>query len=777
MAKNDVLGGVMTKQFLKSTSMRAISASLLSASFAMAASAAAQTVPETGSPTAPPVAERSATGSGSEIVVTANKRDQNLMDVPIQVTVVTSQDLTDRGITQASQLLGSTPNVTFMEDNAGEAYINIRGQTAVRASDPNVAIVIDGVVLTSTKAFNRNIFGIEQIEIVKGPQTALYGRNAAAGAIVITTKRPGDRFEGEFVGSYGNFNTFKASAAISGPLTDTLGFSVAAATYNTDGPFKSANAEFSPFEAHNNSIRGRLFYDNGENLTVDLKFDYFKVTGAGISYNAQFVGIPIGDWPGDALDISFVEQPFISNIRGINDNQYKGASLNINYDLGFADFTAISGINRYDEYWGGDGIPYLPNTGSGAALGAITSQYVLQDDNLSQEIRLTSKGDQRLRWQVGATFLQFDRKGWNKTSEDNLGALSPDPRIVDPPSYPSPTIGFVQPVYTTKNYAAFGNFEFDIMDQLTLAVAGRYDIEKRTVTEVAPLAFNQCVIQNNIPLSECNNQKTFKEFSPKVTLTFRPTEESSIYASYGKGFKSGGFNPIGSRNILLDATPPEFQDQVYVQDIYLPEISKSFEIGGKLQLLDRRLFLTAAAFQTKVDGAQQFAFFPSRSLQTVVSIDKVELKGFDFSADWRSTGGTTLNFGFGYVDGTVTEFAGNPAAVGNIAAGSAEYTLSIAGSQEFDLTPELKLVPRLEFTKAGRMWSDADNTPGTLRPPISLLNGRVTLKSTAGWQLAGYVDNITNEKYYQVVVPLLSVLSVQYRGWTRSFGVEARYEF
>ena len=173
----------MKKQFLKSASLRAMSTSLLSASFLIGGAAVAQTAPETDAV------------SGSDIIVTATKRDQSLVGVPIQVSVLTSEDLSERGVSQASQLLGSTPNVTFMEDNAGEAYINIRGQTAVRASDPNVAIVIDGVVLTSTKAFNRNIFGIEQIEIVKGPQTALYGRNAAAGAIVITTKRPGDKFE------------------------------------------------------------------------------------------------------------------------------------------------------------------------------------------------------------------------------------------------------------------------------------------------------------------------------------------------------------------------------------------------------------------------------------------------------------------------------------------------------------------------------------------------------------------------------------------------------
>ncbi|NBR91461.1 MAG: TonB-dependent receptor, partial [Rhodobacteraceae bacterium] len=188
--------------------MSSASLGAIATSFLFAGAAVAQTDEENRSASDPTIAAQDdMSGAENVIVVTATKRDQNLMDVPIQVDVVTSEELVAGGVDQASELLGSTSNVTFMEDNAGEAYINIRGQTAVRASDPNVAIVIDGVVLSSTKAFNRNIFGIEQVEIVKGPQTALYGRNAAAGAIVITTKRPGEVLEGEFGFSYGNFNT------------------------------------------------------------------------------------------------------------------------------------------------------------------------------------------------------------------------------------------------------------------------------------------------------------------------------------------------------------------------------------------------------------------------------------------------------------------------------------------------------------------------------------------------------------------------------------------
>src|SRR3546814_3386763 len=120
------------------------------------------------------------------------------------MSVLTETAITSAGIDRASEFLSNIPNVTFIEDNAGEVYVNIRGQTSVRNSDPNVAVVIDGATLTSLKSFNQDLFGLKQIEVLKGPQSALYGRNAAAGAIVITTKEPGDTFEGTAMVGYGN---------------------------------------------------------------------------------------------------------------------------------------------------------------------------------------------------------------------------------------------------------------------------------------------------------------------------------------------------------------------------------------------------------------------------------------------------------------------------------------------------------------------------------------------------------------------------------------------
>ena len=149
----------------------------------------------------------------------------------------TDADIAAKGIVRPQDYLISTPNVTFIDEATGDSFTNIRGQTSVRNSDPNVAVVIDGVQLSSLKQFNQDLFNVQQIEVLKGPQSAIYGRNAAAGAIVVTTKLPREELGGSVLAGYGSWNTARAQAEVSGPLTDTLGFGLAASFRDTDGPF------------------------------------------------------------------------------------------------------------------------------------------------------------------------------------------------------------------------------------------------------------------------------------------------------------------------------------------------------------------------------------------------------------------------------------------------------------------------------------------------------------------------------------------------------------
>ncbi len=714
-----------------------------------------------------------------EIVVTATKRNENLVKVPISVSVVTEAAIAERGITRPADFLAATPNVTFVEDNAGEAYINIRGQTSVRNSDPNVAIVIDGVTLSSVKPFNQDLFGIQQIEVLKGPQSALYGRNAAAGAIVITTKKPGDTFEGNVVAAYGNFNTARASASVSGPLAPGLGFSVAGSFRDTDGPFTNITTGEKVQRFQNSAGRARLVYDNDGPFTADLKVTAHRSKGGGSAYNAQFVGLPIGGFPGTALDANNTDMPFVSNVTGAFDEKFIDVTLKAEYDMGFAKFTSISSYNHLNQYFGSDSPPYIA-LDTGPAGGGTVQQYSYKDTNYSQEIRLTSDGANRFRWQVGFYILRFERDQTSKIGLDTIGALPADRTSIDPAT----TVSFSQPLYRTTSYAPFASLQFDITDQFHINLAGRYDTEKRSIREVAPatinpltgISYNNCVAQTGQTVEQCKSSRTFKQFEPKASLSYDIAPTASVYASYGKGFKSGGFNPIGSRQALIDAAGGNAAN-IYVQDGYNKEVSTSYEVGAKARFFNRRLAINAAVFKTDISGAQQFQFQPSAGLQTTISIDKVKLKGFDLDFDAQLPMGLHLFGGYGYTHGRDAAFAGNPASVGNVAPGAFKSTLNLGASQTFDLTDKLSVVPRVEVNRYGSIWWDVDNFAGTKRDPLTLLKARLSLKSVNGWEISAYGDNLTNRKYFQEVVPLLSVFTVNYRGPTRSYGLEARVDF
>lgn len=760
---------------------------------ALAASANAQgtagpqstSAPEPGStsPSAPTTSETAAPRAQNmpeEIVVTATKRNESLEKVPIQVSVFTAQAIQDAGIVRPSNFLASVPNVTFIEDNAGEAYVNIRGQTATRSSDPNVAFVIDGVTLSSVKGFNQDLFDIQQIEVLKGPQSAIYGRNAAAGAIVITTKRPGDEFEGHALISGGNQDSYRANAGVSGPLAENLSFGVAGSYRHTDGSYTSIPSGEKVHRNTSYSGRGRLIYDDKDKVLIDLKVGGFKSHGGGSSLITQFVGLPIGGFDGTALDANNTDIPFTSDVPRQNRTRFLEASLKAEYDFGFAKFTSVTGWNNIHEYFGSQSPPYIPGT-------ATVQQYSYHDKNLSEEIRLTSPSDQSFRWQVGFYILRFNR---NQTSNIELNtnlSLPADPRKLYSPSDPNPSVAYDNPVYKTTSYAPFASIQYDVTRQLHVNLAGRFDTEKREIKSAAtdainPLtgvSYNNCVALTGLPLDQCNSKHTFHQFEPKASVSYDLVNVGSVYASFGRGFKSGGFNPIGGRQALQQAAIGAGIDPntVYVQDLYDKEVSTTYEIGAKARLFDRRLSINAAAFTTSISGAAQFQFFPSAGLQTTISIDKVRSRGFEIDADWTFPFGLRVFGGYGYTDATVKNFSPDPSFNGNRAPGSFKYTASIGATQAFDLGGDYQLVPRVEYNRYGSIWWDVANTPGTKRKPEQLVNARLTLKQADRWHIALYGDNIFKKHYYQEIVPLLGSFTVNYPAPLRTYGIEARFDF
>lgn len=717
-----------------------------------------------------------------DIVVTATKRNESLVKVPATVSVFSNEAIAAAGITRPADFLNSVPNVTFIEDNAGEAFINIRGQTSARNSDPNVAIVIDGVTLSTIKGFNSDLFDLQQIEVLKGPQSALYGRNAAAGAIVVTTKQPGDEFEGHVGLTVGNFDTQRLTGGVSGPLSQTLKLGVAGSYSHTAGSFTNITNGQKVAALESYSGRARLIFEPTDRLTMNFQVGGHRSRGASTAYIAQIVGLPNGGFPGTELDANNTDIPYDTNVVSYFSEDFYDTQLKIDYDLDFATITSISAYNRLRQVYGSDSPPYRPTTGTGDTV----QRYSYLDKNYSQELRLTSRSDQRFRYQVGFYILRFLRDQTSKINLDTLG-VAPRGDQVDLPGTPQPTLAYSNPKGKTTSYAPFASFQFDITPELHLSAAGRYDTEHRSIREAAPVdinpltgaSYNNCVALTGAPIDQCKASRTFKQFEPKVSLSYDIGSNATAYVSYGKGFKSGGFNPIGGREALIAAAEAAGlpASSVYVQDQFGKEVSESYEVGIKTRLFDRRLSLNFAAFSTTIENAQQFEFFPSAGLQTIVGIDRIKTKGIDVDFDARLPGTLRLFGGFGYTRGRVDKFSGNPSFEGNVAPGAFKYTINLGATASVKLTNDLDLVPRVEFNRFGSIWWDAANTPGTKRDPLNLVDARLTLKSAAGWDISAYSNNLFNEKYYQIVVPLLGFFTVNSYGPTRSYGIEARLSF
>ncbi|MDH3616969.1 MAG: TonB-dependent receptor plug domain-containing protein, partial [Gammaproteobacteria bacterium] len=226
-----------------------------------------------------------------EVVVTARKRAESLQDVPIAITAFTEQTIERAGIERPADFISLMPNVTIVDTaNVGDTQVSIRGIVSTRDAESTFAYVVDGILSTNPNSFNEELVDVQQIEVLKGPQGALYGRNAVAGAILVTTKEPGDELEGVVRIGGGNDGMAKASMRLSGPIGETLRGSFAASYKEFDGSYDNIyeNAPTDVDYIEDTTLRGRLMWETGDNLSWDLRAGYSEVKGGAINFNAVF---------------------------------------------------------------------------------------------------------------------------------------------------------------------------------------------------------------------------------------------------------------------------------------------------------------------------------------------------------------------------------------------------------------------------------------------------------------------------------------------------------
>jgi iron complex outermembrane receptor protein len=489
-----------------------------------------------------------------EIIVTARRRSESLQDVPGTVTVITSRVIEQAGIQRAAGFISLTPGVTMVNAaSVADTQVNIRGINGARDAETNFAFLIDGILYTNPAALNREYTNLQQVEIFKGPQGAIYGRSAAAGAIIVTTEKPGNdsKFEGRV--SVADDSTYTGFLSYSGPLVeDKTYFSLSADYRNTDGFYRNSFQNNAPivdaFESFD--VNARLVWDASDALSIDTKLRVGSVDASSITFNSTF-NLPVLAAafanPSAYQDVNDFDFLFQSNVTSDNDQDVVEFSSKLDYDMaGGTTLTAWALYSNNENNLMSDGTsaafgfynnvlpsspgisPSCPQTVTdltgqinllapqflgtspvgfifdpinGSFLGAYTpttcdglQEQVRNQEDISFELRFTSDGDQKLRWMAGIYLLDISREVGVSLNADS--GATPIRGLLQVGG-PNSTASLAHDQFDTQVFSVFGQLEYDMTDNTEISFALRYDNEKRDVSSLVPPNVMQNVIDLN----------------------------------------------------------------------------------------------------------------------------------------------------------------------------------------------------------------------------------------------------------------------------------------
>lgn len=590
-----------------------------------------------------------------EVVVTAQKRAENMQDVPLAVSAFSGDSLERSGIGDITGLDKRVSGVVIGKEAVSRPYIYIRGigtRSFDIGSEGSVGVFVDGVYVPRFSSAVQDLLAIERLEVLKGPQGTLYGRNTIGGAINVVTSEPADELTGSLRARVGNYDTWGLNGSVSGPISEKVGFNISASYSDGDGPQEE---ELSGREGRNETkaLRGRLRFDVTDDLRVDVIADYFKSDVD--SFIAEFVSNP--NQPVGGPQVLLAGPQIAGAIGGV-----LAASAS---DLESQALDVPGGIEREGHSltvkaeW--DGEPFIFTSVTGyqhdelgetrdfdATSFDLVDQIVEQEsDSFSQELRLTSTPggaftfDDNLEWLVGAFYSHDDAErldGYSVGADSIISFLA---TAGLPPFIRSEDRTEVE--LTTDSVALFGQGTLALTDKLSLTLGLRYSEDRKDFTYRAttptlglPPVLADFTIEDELK---------FTSTDPRVTLDYAVDENILVYATYSEGYKSGGVQYANSDPVLASQT-------------FKPERLTSYELGIKSRLFEDRVQVNASTF---------FYEYEDQQILNVISVNGVptgftenagssELKGLDLEVQAALTQTLTGTLNYSFLDSEFTAF-------------------------------------------------------------------------------------------------------------------------
>lgn len=711
-----------------------------------------------------------------EVVVTAQKREQNIQEVGVSITALTGDQVDALGWTSSEDIAAQTPGLiaTSFSGDSSVSIFSIRGVAQNDFADHQEApsaMYVDGVYIANTGAAGFQMFDLERVEVLRGPQGTLFGRNATGGLVHVINRKPSDEFDAYIDATLGNYDAGRIEAAVGGAITDNVNGRFAILRDKADGYFENPNGP----DLRNRDLtswRGQLAFNLSDATSVNLAAwgNVVDNNRAG-AYDFRTSFDVQGDMPTDyqgSPDDTPAANYGNQNPIGIIDKDSKGVTLTVEHNFENMTLTSITDAQSLSKY-------YLED--SDGNISRSMEYYSDQDgDQFSQEIRLDG-GDEDTKWVGGFYYLNIDGDYESEIAMPTFGGTTRNEFSLE-----------------TKSWSVFGQIEQNLSETLKVTAGLRYTNDEKTYAidsscmPVATLpvggffnndmAFgpNDCSWFSSFDPANpvivevdqvFNMQREDDDFSGKLQLDYSMNDDVLVYAGVSRGMKGGGFTAP------LDGFLPEGELT------YEPEILTSYEAGFKSTLLDGKARLNASVFHYDYDDYQGFIF---QGLTSVVRNHEAEINGGEVEFYISPADGWDINLGVSMIDATVMDV---------------ELSPGVFADQTMITAPDLSanwLVRKSWSAFCGEMSAQVDgyyvdsqqynttNSPLASGDAYSMWNARVGYSAEHGknsYEVSAFVKNMADETYQTYAFDLSDFFgyTLEVYGPPRMYGLQVKYNF
>jgi len=721
-------------------------------------------------------------GSVEAVIVTARRRNEQAQDVPIALSVLSSETLEKTGTYNLAQVVQLAPSLYLGSFNPRNTTVNIRGLgnnlgLANDGLEAGVGLYIDQVYFSRPAASTFDLSDVERIEVLRGPQGTLFGKNTTAGAISVTTRLPTFTPEGRFELSYGEYGFLQGKASIAGPISDTVAFRLSASSTRRDGLVENVVTGRDFNNLGNTAVRGQVLFKPSDKLSIRLVADWNRqetdccvlvyagfgptLKPAALQYPALSAGLGYTPPSLDAFD----------RLTDINDEAHAnqtlgGVSAIVDYDLGFATLTSVTAW----RYWDWD-----PANDADFSRLSILDKSINADqqDQYSQEIRLASNGDGAVSWIVGAYgFRQaIDAQGLGQYGRHSAYWLLG-------PTQPSALLDGYQARFgassSTKSYAAFGQLTWKVTDRLSITPGLRYTYEEKDAAYIQVVSgglANPTPAQQALKFAVARPQAyeahdSDGKLSGQINVAWQQTPDLLVYGNYARGYKSGGLNLAG---LPVDTGG----NPVLARAVIKPEKTDAWEAGLKSQLFERRVIFNLAAFWSETADYQANVVDTAGGAlrQFLDNIPKVRSRGIEVDTRLAPVGGFSAYASGAFTDAEYVSYANGPCPLeligtvtracdlsGRPLPGVSKYVVSVGG--EYRRPAHVLGLDGEAYVGADWNWrsdfySNASDSRYSEIGSYGLLNLRAGFRSDDRWEAFVWVKNAGDEEYFQYISGLV----------------------